>query len=156
ERFGIINPIIVDERGRIVAGHARADAANLVGLKHVSIIRLSHLSEAEIRAYMLADNKLAEKAGWDREILNLELEELQVALPEVGLDLTITGFEPAEVDAIMTDFGDDCADPAEEFPELEDTAVPRKGDLFILGKHRLIVGDARDAQAYVHLMQAQT
>jgi ParB-like chromosome segregation protein Spo0J len=64
ERFGVISPIIADDRGRIVAGHARVEAAKLIGLKHVPVIRVSHLSETEIRAYMLADNKLAEKAGW--------------------------------------------------------------------------------------------
>src|SRR3984893_152120 len=68
ERFGVISPIVADDRGRIVAGHARAEAAKLIGLKHVPVIRLSHLNETEIRAYVLADNKLAEKAGWDREI----------------------------------------------------------------------------------------
>jgi ParB-like chromosome segregation protein Spo0J len=156
KRFGVINPIIADDRGRIVAGHARVEAAKLVGLKHVPVIRLSHLREAEIRAYMLADNKLAEKAGWDREILSIELEELQIALPEIGLDLTITGFEPAEVDAIMGDFEEAHANPADEIPDLEDEAVARKGDLFVLSRHRLLVGDARDAQAYVHLMQGQT
>jgi ParB-like chromosome segregation protein Spo0J len=96
ERFGVISPIVADDRGRIVAGHARAEAAKLIGLKHVPVIRLSHLNETEIRAYMLADNKLAEKAGWDREILAIELEELQIALPEIGLDLAITGFDPGE------------------------------------------------------------
>src|SRR6266404_2218049 len=101
ERFGVISPIIADDRGRIVAGHARAEAAKLLGLKHIPVIRLAHLSETEIRAYMLADNKLAEKAGWDREILATELGELQIALPEIDLDLAITGFDPAEVDAIM-------------------------------------------------------
>jgi DNA modification methylase len=156
ERFGVISPIIADDRGRIVAGHARLEAAKLIGLKHVPVIRVSHLSETEIRAYMLADNKLAEKAGWDREILAMELEELQIALPEVGLDLAITGFEPAEVDAIMGDFGEGRVNPADEIPELEDIAVARKGDLFVLGRHRLLVGDARDAQAYVNLMQGQT
>jgi DNA modification methylase len=155
ERFGVISPIIADDRGRIVAGHARAEAAKLLGLKHIPVIRLAHLSETEIRAYMLADNKLAEKAGWDREILATELGELQIALPEIDLDLAITGFDPAEVDAIMGDFGEDCLNPADEIPDLQDTAVARKGDLFVLGQHRLAVGDARNAQAYVHLMQSQ-
>jgi DNA modification methylase len=155
ERFGVISPIIADERGRIVAGHARAEAAKLAGLKHVPVIRLSHLSETEIRAYMLADNKLAEKAGWDRELLAIELEELQIALPEIGLDLAITGFDPADVDAIMGDFGEDRSNPADQIPDLEDVVVAGKGDLFVLGQHRLVVGDARDPQLYAHLMQSQ-
>jgi ParB-like chromosome segregation protein Spo0J len=156
KQFGVISPIIADDRGRIVAGHARVEAAKLIGLKEMPVIRLSHLSEAEIRAYMLADNKLAEKAGWDREMLAIEFEELQIALPEIGLDLGIIGFDPAEVDAIMADFGEDPADPADEIADLEDTPVARKDDLFVLGQHRLLVGDARDAQAYVNLMQDQT
>src|SRR6266516_5110799 len=68
-RFGVINPLITDDHGRIVAGHARAEAAKLLGLKQIPVIRLSHLNETEIRAYMLVDNKLAEKAGWNREML---------------------------------------------------------------------------------------
>ena len=118
-RFGVINPVIADEHGQIVAGHARVEAAKLLGLKQIPVIRLSHLNETEIRAYMLADNKLAEKAGWDREILAIELEELQVALPEIDLDVGITGFEPGEIDSIMLDFANDRANPADQIPDLE-------------------------------------
>ena len=130
-RFGVINPLIVDDRGRIAAGHARAEAAKLLGLRQVPVIRLSHLSETEIRAYLLADNKLAEKAGWDRELLAIELEELQIALPEIGLDIGITGFDPGEIDTIMLDFGEGQANPADEISDLEgEPVVARKGDLF--------------------------
>jgi len=153
-RFGVINPLIVDDSGRLVAGHARAEAAKLLGLRQIAVIRLSHLSKAELRAYLLADNKLAEKAGWDRELLALELEELQLALPEVDLDIGITGFEPGEIDSIMLDFDEGKANPADEIPELEDEPpVARKGDHFILGRHRLLVGDALDARSYERLMQ---
>jgi DNA modification methylase len=156
-RFGVINPLIVDDRGRIVAGHARAEAAKLLGLKEVPCIRLSHLSETEIRAYMLADNKLAEKAGWDREILALELGDLQIALPEIGLDISITGFDPGEIDSVMLDFSDDRVNPADQVPELEnEIVVARKGDLFVLGRHRILVGDARDTHAFERLMQTET
>jgi DNA modification methylase len=156
-RFGVTNPLIADDHGRIVAGHARAEAAKLLGLKQIPVIRLSHLNETEIRAYMLTDNKLAEKAGWNRQMLAVELEELQIALPEIGLDVGITGFEPGEIDSIMLDFGEDRANPADQIPDLEDEAViARKGDLFILGRHRLLVGDARDAHAYAQLMQVET
>jgi DNA modification methylase len=156
DRFGVINPIVVDDRGRIVAGHARAEAANLLGLKHVPVIRLEHLNETEIRAYMLADNKLAEKAGWDREILAVEFGELQIALPEIGLELGITGFDPAEVDSIMADFDQDRANPADQIPDLSDAVVAQMGDLFVLGRHRIVVGDARDEQTYARLMQSET
>jgi DNA modification methylase len=155
-RFGVINPIVVDDRGRIIAGYARTEAAKLLSLEQVPVIRVSHLSEAEIRAYMLADNKLASKAGWDRELLALELQELQLALPEIGLDVSATGFEPGEIDSILLDFGEANADPADQMPALDDDAVvARDGDLFVLGRHRLLVGDARDANAYVRLMRTE-
>jgi hypothetical protein len=156
KRFGVINPIIADERGQIVAGHARAEAAKLLGIKQVPVIRVSHLSESEVRAYMLADNKLAEKAGWDRELLALEFEELQIALPEIGLELGITGFEPQEVDSVLLDFDSEQANPADEVPELTTKIVARRGDLFVLGQHRLLVGDARDPQAHGQLMDGET
>src|SRR5882672_8666111 len=85
-RFGVTQPLLIDERGQIVAGHARAEAARLIGLRSLPVVRLSHLGEAEVRAYMLADNKIAQNAGWDRERLAAELEELEVSLPDVGLD----------------------------------------------------------------------
>jgi DNA modification methylase len=155
ERFGMINPVIADERGRIVAGHARTEAAKLLGLRYVPVIRVSHLNETEIRAYMLADNKLAEKAGWDREMLAVELGELQIALPEIDLDLEITGFEPGETDSILTDFAQDCHNPADEIPDLDDAFVARTGDIFVLGRHRLVVGDARDEDTYGRLMRSE-
>jgi hypothetical protein len=156
ERFGFINPLIVDDHGHIVAGHARAAAAKLLGPKQVPVIRLSHLNTTEIRAYMLADNQLAAKAGWDREILAVELEELQIALPEIGLDVGITGFDPAEIDSIMADFAEDCANPADQIPDLDDAVVAQKGDLFVLSQHRLAVGDAGDDQTYARLMRSET
>ena len=90
-RFGFVNPLVADDHGRIVAGHARPEAAKLIGLKKVPVIRLSHLSETDVRAYMLADNKLAEKAGMNREMLAVELQELEIALPEIGLDIGVAG-----------------------------------------------------------------
>ena len=87
--FGVIAPIIADDRGRIVAGHARAEAAKLLGLNRVPVIRLSHLNDKQLRAYMLADNKLAEKAGWNRELLSIELEELQFTLQRLASILVL-------------------------------------------------------------------
>jgi hypothetical protein len=154
-RFGVTNPILVDQHNRIVAGHARIEAAKLLELRQVPVIRLSDLNETEIRAYMLADNKLAEKAGWDRELLALEFEELQVALPEIGLDLGITGFEPQEVDSALLDFAEAQNSPADDIPGLNAEVVARKGDLFVLGRHRILVGDARDPQAYKELLRGE-
>jgi DNA modification methylase len=153
ERFGFTNPVIVDERGTIVAGHGRVEAAKLIGLAEIPVVRLSHLNPAELRAYMLADNKLAEKAGWDRELLAAEIEELSSLLPDIGLDIGITGFEPSEIDLLMADFGDQ-ADPADEIPVLQ-PAVARRGDLFVLGRHRLLVGDARRKESFTKLMAGQ-
>jgi ParB-like chromosome segregation protein Spo0J len=89
-RFGFTNPVLVDAEGRVIAGHGRVEAAKLLGLERVPTIRLDRMTEAEKRAYVIADNKLAENAGWDRELLTLELEYLSEL--ELGFDLTITGF----------------------------------------------------------------
>jgi ParB-like nuclease domain len=155
-RFGFITPIVVDRQNRIRAGHGRAEAAELIGLKTVPIIRLTDLSEIELRAYALADNRIAESAGWNKELLAVEIHELQIALPEIGLDLSITGFEPGEVDAVLTDFSDNRMDPADVIPEVTQSAIAKQGDLFILGNHRLIVGDARDEGAPHQYVRART
>ncbi len=156
KRFGVINPLIVDSRNRIVAGHARAEAARSLSLKIVPVVRVADLSDVELRAYMLADNRLAESAGWDRELLALEFEELQISLPEVDLDLDITGFDAGEIDSIMADFAESRSDPADEMPELEEAVTALPGDLFVLGHHRIIVGDARDRDVYASLMGPET
>ena len=85
KRFGVNTPILVDERGQIIAGHGRVEAAKLLGLSHVPVLRLTHMTQDEVRAYVIADNKLAEQAGWDRDILVVELE----ALGELGFDVRI-------------------------------------------------------------------
>jgi hypothetical protein len=156
KRFGVTNPIIADDAGQIVAGHGRAEAAKLIGLRFFPVIRLSNLSDAEIRACRLADNKLADNAKWDREILALEIEELQIALPEIGLDLEITGFNPGEIDTLLTDFAGQRPNPSDEIPDLESVVVARTGDLFILGNHRIVVGDARNEETYTRLMKSET
>ncbi len=156
QRFGAISPLIVDGHDRIIAGHGRAEAAKLIGLKLVPVIRLDHLTEPEIRAYALVDNKLAENAGWDRELLSMELGELQLALPDHGLEIGITGFEPAEIDLLAKDFEQDRNDPVDAVPEPAKSATAKLGDVFLLGQHRLIVGDACDANVYARLMQSET
>ena len=115
----------------------------------IPAIRVCHLSGTELRAYMLADNKLTETAGWDRELLATELKDLEVLLPKIGLDLSITCFEPGEVDSLMVDFGAEGPNAADESPPLDrKSVVSESGDLFRLGRHRLVVGDARDAQGF--------
>jgi DNA modification methylase len=142
ERFGWTYPLLVDESGTILAGHGRFLAAQLLGLNEVPVITVSHLSEAKKRALVLADNKIAENAGWDRQILATELGELATLLPEIDLSLDITGFEPPEIDGLMGDLVDREDDPADEVPETTKLAVSRPGDLWVLGRHRLLCGNA--------------
>ena len=153
-QFGFTNPVLIDEDGSIVAGHGRVAAAKQLGIAEVPTIVLGHLTPAERRAYVIADNRLAELAGWDREILKIEFQAL--AEMDLDFDLEITGFETAELDLLLDDSaGEDAADPADEMPEPEPgPAVTQPGDVWVLGKHRLICGDARDPATYAALMGA--
>src|SRR5882757_6715985 len=117
--FGWTHPILIDEHGNIIAGVGRYLAAQQLGLKKVPVIVMSGLSDAEKRALALADNKIAANSGWDRKVVAAELGELATLLPECNLDLEITGFEPAEVDALVADFGASERDPADEIPAIE-------------------------------------
>ena len=114
ERFGFTNPVLVSDTGEIIAGHGRIEAAKLLGMKSVPTLALSHLTEAERRAYVLADNKLALNAGWDSEILAIELQELV----DLDFDVELTGFSLAEIDLVLDAAGDadpDRVDAAEDF-----------------------------------------
>ena len=151
-RFGWTYPIIADENLQIVCGHGRWEAAKELGLKSIPVLVLHGLSDAEKRALALADNKIAANAGWDRSLLAAELSELSSLLLEFNLDLDITGFEPAEIDALMADFGDADKDPADEPGEIEDQPVSRRGNRWQLGQHRLLCGDACDQSVWASLM----
>jgi hypothetical protein len=149
ERFGFNNPVLVDDDNQIIAGHGRVEAAKLLNMKTVPTVRLSHLSESEKKAYILADNRLAEKAGWDNEVLAIELQ----GLVDLGFDVLLTGFEPAEVDIIIEGIGDESEQPENLVPEeTSDPAVSRLGDVWTLGKHILVCGDSTDAATYKLLM----
>ena len=144
--FGFNNPVLVDRDNGIIAGHGRVLAAQRLGLGEVPVIELGHLSEAQKRAYILADNRLAEQAGWDRELLALEVADLG----ELGIDLGELGFDGAELDALLNH---GAADPREEeTPEVPDVPVSRPGDLWVLGTHRLLCGDATDAAGVERLL----
>ena len=151
-RFGFTNPVLIGDDGGIIAGHGRVAAAGLLGLESVPVVRLSHLSEAERRAYVLADNKLALNAGWSSELLAIELQ----ALVDLDFDVELTGFSLAEIDIVLDDAAD--ADPAAtDAPEdavvpVATIAVTRRGDLWQLGRHRLICGDAREETDYAALL----
>ncbi|HEV7267614.1 MAG TPA: ParB/Srx family N-terminal domain-containing protein [Falsiroseomonas sp.] len=154
-RFGFTNPVLLDAEGGIIAGSGRVDAARLLGLERVPTLRLDHLGEAERRAYALADNKLAENAGWDRRLLALELQ--YVAELDIDFDLTLTGFETAEIDLLFESLGPAAEpDAADALPEpVPGPAVTRQGDLWHLGRHRLLCADATQGSAYTALMGEQ-
>lgn len=152
-QFGWTSPIVVDESGKIIAGHGRFAASLNLRLRRVPTIVVSGLSDAEKRALALADNKIAANAGWDRAALAAELGELATLLPEISLDISITGFEAAEIDALAADFADHEREPTEEVPAVSKAEpVAQGGDLWNLGDHRLLCGDARDQGALRTLM----
>lgn len=148
--FGFLNPILVDESRMVMAGHGRLQAAKL--LKHTDIptLRIEGLSEAKKRAYVLADNQLAKMAGWNMGLLAAELGELAVLLPEIDLDVTITGFEAAEID-LLSRFDEVPAPDAEE-TKAQSAQVTRRGDVWLLGLHRLLCGDARSGSDLDRMM----
>ncbi len=150
--FGWTMPILTDENFVGIAGTARLLASKKIGLSEVPVIVKKGLSETQKRALALADNKIAANAGWDREILAAELGELATLLPEINLDLQITGFEAAEIDSLMVDFVDRESEPADVIPEVEARAISRTGDLWVLKNHRLLCGDSRDPAHIKSLM----
>ncbi len=152
ERFGFTNPVLVSDDGEIIAGHGRVRAAALLGMQTVPTISLSHLSAAERRAYVLADNKLALNAGWDSEILAIELQ----GLIDLDFDVTLTGFSLAEIDFTLDAAADakpsGCSSADDRVPQLPEHPVTRRGELWQLGRHLLLCGDAREPDAYVRLL----
>ena len=152
-RFGFTNPVLIDRASHIIAGHGRVEAAKLIGMAEVPTLCLTEMTEADIRAYVIADNRLAEKAGWDRELLGLEFKYL--AELDIDLDLSVTGFELAEIDCLIGDlsFGETQGGPADEAPEpAEGAPITRAGDIWAIGAHRLICGDATVPETYVALL----
>ena len=151
ERFGFNNPILVDSGNQILAGHGRWRAAQKLGLVEVPVVRLDHMSDAEKRAYIIADNRLAELADWDEEILRIEFQHLESI--EVDFPLEITGFETVLLDRLLGDDAEQKLDEADAIPALgEGPTITRKGDLWLLGNHRLVCGDARKSESYDLLM----
>jgi len=146
KEFGFTNPVLVDGANGIIAGHGRVLAARKLGLAAVPTIELAHLTEVQKRAYVLADNRLAEAAGWDKELLGLELGDLA----DMGVDLMDLGFAAGEIDKLLSG---DAPDPREDdVPEPPAVPVSRAGDLWCLGKHRLLCGDATSATDVARLL----
>jgi DNA modification methylase len=155
EKFGFLNPILVDDADMVIAGHGRLEAAKLQNLSHVPIVRFTHLSAAQKRAYVIADNKIAEQAGWDRDMLAIELGELADLLPVEGIDITVTGFGPGEIDVLFADIGEEKPEPEDQLPPTAGPAVTRRNELWVLGKHRILSADSREPSAYVRLMNGE-
>ncbi|MFT3756997.1 MAG: site-specific DNA-methyltransferase [Pseudoxanthomonas sp.] len=163
--YGWTNPVLVDGDNGIIAGHGRLAAARKLGLDQVPVIELAHLTTAQKRALVIADNRLALEAGWDEEMLALELAELS----EAGYELALTGFENIEIDALLADVASADEEPAaqddadsdepnaaDDVPDAPMVPVSRVGDVWAIGLHRLICGDATDRTAVATLMQGDT
>ena len=149
---GFVGAILADEKGMIISGHARLEAAQLLGFERVPVLRVENLTEAQKRAFILADNRIAEKATWDQRQLAVEFQEL-IAL-DPTFELTVTGFEMGEIDgAIAILSGGDEADSVDDLVTPDPAAaVSKPGDLWQLGQHRLFCGDARSETSYRALM----
>jgi len=160
--WGWTNPILVDGHHGIIAGHGRLAAARKLGLTEVPVIELAHLTPTQKRAYIIADNRLALDAGWDEEMLALELNDLT----EAGFDLTLTGFDDDEIGRLLAsditadgeagdEQGNDETNTADEVPDAPVNPVSRSGDIWQMGAHRVICGDAADAGVVSALMQGE-
>jgi DNA modification methylase len=155
ERFGFNAPVLIGDNREIIAGHRRVEGAKLLGLETVPTVTLSHLSGAERRAYMLADNKIALNASWDQQMLAIEFQ----GLSDLNFDLQDTGFSLAEIDFTLDDAREASVEgplaPEDEVPAVGEVAVSQHGDIWRLGRHRVICGDARRAVDYVSLLQGE-
>lgn len=150
--FGFTNPVLIDKDNCILAGHGRVEAAKLAGLTEVPAIVISHLTPAQKKAYILADNRLAELSGWNKDILKIELEELQRI--DCDFDLTLTGFEAPEIDVLLSPIT-----PAmEENADFLEKSIPsrvKSGDLWQLGQHKLLCADSTQKAAFNKLLMAE-
>ena len=150
--FGFTNPVLVDEQNGIIAGHGRVMAARKLNMPDVPCIRLAGLTETQKRAYVIADNKLALNAGWDDELLALELKELENA----GFDLELTGFSDEEIAALlMVEESQEGLTDEDEVPEPPADPVTKLGDVWVMGDHRLVCGDSTSIDAVELLMAGQ-
>ena len=156
ETFGFTNPVLIDAKSTVIAGHGRVRAAKQLGLDSVPTIQLEHLTEEQVRAYVIADNRLAECAGWDRDLLAIELQGL--AEIDLDFDLEVIGFETAEIDLLIGEATTEIEpDPADAWSGIDPEApiVSRPGDLWEIGPHRLLCADALDGSAYARLLEGR-
>jgi site-specific DNA-methyltransferase (adenine-specific) len=148
--FGFLNPIIVDGANGIIAGHGRVMAAQKLGLATLPVIEAGHLSEAQKRAYIIADNRLALDAGWDNDLLKIELQDLQAD----GFDLALTGFEIGEIAGFLEEATEGLTDP-DAVPDVPAVPVTVEGDVWLLGRHRLMCGDSTSIDSVEKLCDGQ-
>src|SRR5829696_510340 len=141
QEWGWTTPVLVDENGMIIAGHGRVLAARQLGLSEAPVMVARGWSEAQCRAYVLADNKLAENAGWDKQILMLEVADLTT----LGFDLSLVGFSDRELTSFSVAQHQGLTDP-DQIPPTPSEPVSQRGDIWVLGKHRLVCGDCTDAE----------
>lgn len=152
--LGCVVPILVDRSHRIIAGHGRAEAAKLIGLSELPAIYIEHLTPAQVEALALAENRISDEAGWSTETLTLILQDLAT---DLDFDLSTTAFDTGEIDLyLMDDDGAGDDDPPSAPPSRATPAVSRPGDVWDIGSHRVICGDAREAQTYAALMGTET
>jgi len=153
QAFGWMNTVLVDDNNVIIAGHGRVEAAKRIGLTHAPVIRVSGLTPDQLRAYRLADNRIAEIAGWDEAILAIELQHISEI--DIGCSIETLGWKPPEVEILLeTHVNSKSAadDGADDLPEISKTSVSRVGDLWLCGDHRVLCGSAVDPQALAKLM----
>jgi ParB-like chromosome segregation protein Spo0J len=151
EAFGFNVPILVDDRQNIVAGHGRLLAARKLGWNTVPVIKLNHLTESQYSAFLIADNRLTENSSWDERLLGEQLKVLSEL--ELDFDLEVTGFEIAEIDVLIDGLETlNEPDPDDRLPAIETTSVSVSGDLWQLGKHRVLCGNALITENYERLM----
>lgn len=151
KEFGFTNPVLIDAGGGIIAGHGRVLAARKLGLSEVPCIRLEHLTDAQKRAYVIADNRLALNSGWDMEMLKVEFADLQ----ELGFDLELTGFDLDEIKELLAPVGTEGLTDPDDAPPLPENPRTRPGDIWVMGKHRLLCGDSTSVTDLEKLTEGQ-
>jgi DNA modification methylase len=151
KEFGFVNPVLIDRSNSIIAGHGRVAAAKFLGMRDVPTVCVDHLTPAQLRAYVIADNRLAELAGWDRKLLALEFRELSV---EFDFDVSVTGFDIAEVDVLINEVNEEALNDWDKTPRINKKKPPISipGDLWRIGEHHLFCGNALDPESYTRLL----
>jgi DNA modification methylase len=153
DHFGFAYPLLIDVHGVVITGHARLEAAVRLGMTEVPVLVAEHWTRSQVRAYRLADNELSRAAVWDLDLLKIELSHI-VEIGEVPIE--IMGWSTAEIDVVLAGSKNDRSDPDDEVPETPERPVARHGDIWLLGKHRLMCGSSLEPECWVRLMNGKT